>query len=155
MNEPWFQLLRQEIEATSMTAVAARLRVSRGAVSQVFNGTGLYGTGQASAEKFGERVRTMSTQMRCPFLSSVTGEEQFITGSECSAFAYRECPTSSSLATRHWQHCRACPSRVPAPVRWNESAGKFIPLHPERAGARKPRPGVAAPDTHPTEKEAA
>ena len=157
MDTAWYALLAREIEATSMTAVAARLRVSRGAVSQVFNGTGLYGTGQASADKFGERVLRMSADMRCPFLSRETGEERFITGADCAEYAYRECPTSSSMATRHWQACRQCPVRVPAPVRWNESAGRFIPLH--NGGAQRGReqssPGVAAPDVPPTEKEAA
>lgn len=158
MSEPWFAVLRHEIETTSMTHVATRLGVSRGAVSQVFNGTGLYGDGKASAARFGERVSKLINQMRCPFLTQSTGEEHWISGEQCRDYAYRECPTTSSLATRHWQSCRQCPDRVPAPHGWNEQRGQFITVHPVRTRKRAdqaPSPGVAAPDVPPTEKEAA
>lgn len=153
MAEPWYALLQQAVRDSSMTAIAARLDVSRGAVSQVINGTGLYGTGSAGTKRFGERVMKMLSQMRCPFLSETAGEQRFISGEECRAYAFREAPTNSPLANRHWRACRECPSRVPAPKNWDEKSLRFVDL---RAIERANTAGVAAPVPSTTDsKEAA
>ena len=152
MDESWYAVLTQAVADSTMTAVARRLDVSRGAVSQVLNGTGLYGSGQANTARFGERVMKMLSQMRCPFLSDTAGEERFISGEECRAYAYREAPTNSPMANRHWRACRDCVARVPAPRNWDERSLKFIEIRAERAITA----GVAAPvPPTSTEKEAA
>jgi hypothetical protein len=149
MSEPWYALLRAEVERTSITAAALRIGVSRGAVSQVLNGTGLYGTGEADTRRFGLRVMQMLSKVMCPFLTQTAGEDTWISGDQCRGYAYRECPTNSSLATRHWTACRGCPTRVSAPRGWDEQGHRFIEIKPEIKPQALPaddKPGVAAPD---------
>jgi len=144
MDSSWWRRLRDEIARTSMGATAARLGVTTSAVSQVFNGSGLYAT--YGAEKFGERVRLMlDISITCPFLTATAGEEKLIAGDQCREYAYREAPTASPMATRHWRACRSCARRVPAPRGWDERAGRFvIDIKPAR-GAPAAATGVAAP----------
>lgn len=156
MSEPWFVLLRIEIERTTQTAVAQRLGLSRGAVSQVFRGTGEYGAGRADTSKFAARVLQMLGQVQCPFLTRAKGEAHWISGDACRGYAYRECPTNSSMATRHWQSCRSCDTRVSAPRGWSEAEKKVIPIRAAARGSGGGTTGVAAPAHQPTtEKEAA
>ena len=167
MAEPWFELLAAEIARTSVTAVAARLDVSHAAVSMVHRGGGAYGTGAASTRRFAERVQQMLGQLACPFLAQTTGDETYISGDQCRAYAYREAPTASPLQTRHWQACRSCALRVSAPRGWDEATRKFIDLDALRTqlkraskGSHHPvavsSPGVAAPVHQPiAPKEAA
>jgi hypothetical protein len=166
MSEPWFQLLAAEIARTSCQAVADRLGVSRAAASMVYRGAGAYGTGEAGTERMAERVLQMLGDVECPFLSATTGEPTRISGDQCRGYAYREAPTSSPLASRHWQACRRCERRVSAPRGWDEAAGRFIDLAQLREQLRRaskgshqaPRsaPGVAAPGSStPPQGEAA
>lgn len=162
MAEPWFAALQAEVERSSVTAAARRLGVSHAAVSMVLRGAGPYGDGTAGTSRFAARVAQMLGQVRCPFLSSVTGEANFISGDQCRGYAYRETPTSSPLATRHWTACRSCSERVSAPRGWDEAARQFIDLKAVRAQLKRPSgppaessPRVAARDLPPTRKEAA
>lgn len=149
MDEPWFRLFAAEIAATSMQRTAQRLGVTTGCVCLVANGAGLYGTGAAGTAKFGRRVLMMLGRIECPFLSATTGEPREISGDQCRDYAYREVPTGSPLATRHWRACRDCERRVPPPRGWDEARRiwtdiKFIPRAPKARTAQ----GVAAPATH-------
>jgi len=154
MDEPWFARLAQEIERTSMGAAAARIGVTASAVSQVFNGAGAYGDGTAGTRKFGARVELMlDVRIACPFLGATTGEERLISGAQCAEYAYREVPTGSPLATRHWRACRGCALRVPAPKGWDEPLGTWtIPIKPARP-APAAAAGVAAPVHSPEEAQ--
>jgi transcriptional regulator with XRE-family HTH domain len=56
MDERWFVLLRAACRGRRQAAIAARLGLSGGTVSQVLNGTGKYGTGQATTTRIARRV---------------------------------------------------------------------------------------------------
>lgn len=161
MTTRWFQLLRAEVQATSQADAARRIGVTPSCVCQVLNGGGQYGNGGADTEKFGRRVELMLGRVLCPFISATAGESRLITGDACRDYAYRDVPTGSSMATRHWQACRKCPSRVPAPRGWDETKADWIEdKFAERApklSARADALGVAAPDlttSEPTTEEA-
>lgn len=162
MLEPWFATFEAEIERSSVGAVAKRLGVSHAAVSMVRNGAGPYGDGSAGTRRFAARVAQMLGQVACPFLAATTGEDAWISGDKCREYAYRAVPTSSPLATRHWQACRKCERRVSAPRGWDEATRQFIDLKAVRGQLRRASgrpvdssPGVAVPGLLPTEKEAA
>lgn len=110
------QLIRADIAATgSISKTAARIGISRPALSQILNGIGPYGTGRASTKRIAERVLTTIGMIVCPFLSEYHGSEQRITGLQCREYAYREHPpTNSPREMQHWRFCQICPNRVPA-----------------------------------------
>ncbi|HEX7865979.1 MAG TPA: hypothetical protein VF555_13590 [Variovorax sp.] len=56
MGEAWFALLRNACAGQRRSEVAARLRLSAAAVSQVLNGSGKYGAGKASTDRIARRV---------------------------------------------------------------------------------------------------
>lgn len=122
MNENWYSVLRAEVEMTSMTAAAKKLGVSRGLVSQIIHGSGLYGSGVASTKAVADRVtKTFVVQLQCPFLSAHQAEPRYISGADCRAFAYRPAPTSSPVDVSHWRACSTCPSRVSPPNNWEDT----------------------------------
>lgn len=130
MDEPWYAQLTAEVRATNQTVVAARIGLSRSALTQVLNGSGLYGSGGAGTGPFARRVQAMFAKFECPFLSAFTNEPRWITGEQCRDFAYREPPTANPHDGRHWRACRGCERRVPAPRGWDEAAGRFIEITP-------------------------
>lgn len=108
-QEPWFQMLRDAVNAGTQRAVSKQLGLSDATVSQVLNGTGLYGTGTASTKRIAERVVNTYANWPCPFL----GEEgeRVISAAECRSYAHRDAPTTSPRDLQHWRACRECPMK--------------------------------------------
>ncbi|MFC2588542.1 MAG: hypothetical protein ACFNZS_00960 [Ottowia sp.] len=119
-RKTWFALLVSRCESTPRAKVARQLGVSPATVSQVLNGSGLYGSGQASTEHIAERVVHTFGRYPCPYLTEEAGGvEQVITAAQCRAYAHRPAPTGSPRDMQHWQACRQCShaehSAPPAP----------------------------------------
>lgn len=120
MREPWFDLLSQACKRESRHAVALRLGLSDSVISQVMNGSGLYGSGKASTSKVADRVTHKFGSFECPHLSQHHGEVRMISATECRNYAHRSAPTNSPQALTHWRACNACPHKplsAPAPPR--------------------------------------
>jgi transcriptional regulator with XRE-family HTH domain len=113
MDEPWFHVLTDACKASSQRKVAERLDVSNGAISQVINGTGLYGTGKASTEQIAQRVLHRLESWSCPYLSerSTDGQAVVINGEQCRDYAHRSAPSLNPQAMQHWQACHRCEHR--------------------------------------------
>ncbi len=113
MDEPWFQVLIGACKASSQRKVALRLDLSNGAISQVINGKGLYGSGQASTEGVAQRVMHRLESWACPYLSerSTDGLPVVINGEECRTHAHRTAPSLNPQAMQHWQACHQCEHR--------------------------------------------
>lgn len=109
MDEPWFVLLHDACEKSSRTDLAKRLGVAQPTVCQVLNGSGLYGTGQASPARLAEKVVHLLGQYVCPHLSEQHGESRVISADECRVYAHRNPPIGSPRDLAHWQACRRCP----------------------------------------------
>lgn len=56
-DEPWFRVLQAQLQVMQGVALARALGVSHPQLSQIINGSGEYGTGRASTERFAARVR--------------------------------------------------------------------------------------------------
>lgn len=56
MMEAWFALLKQQAQIMQRAALARAIKVSAPCLSQVLNGSGKYGNGQASTAKVAQRV---------------------------------------------------------------------------------------------------
>lgn len=93
----WLAILKQAVEATSMTAVASKLDVSRTTISLV-----LSGKYPAKTDKIAAKVLDMFARITCIH----TGAE--ITHAECRALSTSAVPTSSPQAMRHWRACQSC-----------------------------------------------
>jgi len=109
MDEPWFALLRAACGRSSRTDLANRLGVSQPMVCQVLNGSGLYGTGQASTARIADKVVHLLGQYECPHLGEQLGAVRVISADECRAYAHRNPPIGSPRDLAHWQACRRCP----------------------------------------------
>jgi len=108
----WLELLRAEVAASSVTATAGRIGVSRSALSQVLNGCGPYGTGRASVAGIAHKVLLHLSAVTCPFLSEFHGEPTRLLRVQCREVACRQTPPiNSARDLRHWRACRACPHR--------------------------------------------
>lgn len=99
-HEPWFALFEKAVAASSKTAVAHRLGISRSAVSLVMSDK--YG---AATDKIAARVLAVYSVVDCPYLAQAISQE------DCAAHAGRAIPTSSPRAVRHWKACQTCPNR--------------------------------------------
>jgi len=108
MDEPWFALLSAACDRTSRTEVATRMGVSQPMVCQVLNGSGLYGTGQASTARIADKVVHLLGQYACPHLSEQHGAVRVISADECRMYAHRNAPIGSPRDLAHWQACRKC-----------------------------------------------
>ena len=124
MQEQWFLMLQKRALEVSRTKVATELGVSVPMVSQVLNGSGLYGSGQASTARIADKVVHTFGRYVCPHLTAEEGGvEQIVTADECRVYAHRPAPVGSPRAMQHWQECRRCPHFaasapvVPKPVR--------------------------------------
>lgn len=93
----WLTLLKQAVDATNITQVAARLKVSRTTISLVMSGN--Y---PAKTDKIAARVMDVYGRVTCPFL----GVE--ITQAECRTQRSSAVPTSSPRAMQHWRACQGC-----------------------------------------------
>lgn len=147
MAEPWYALLRAACQRENGRAVAARLGVSDATVSQVLNGTGLYGTGQASTAKFGEKVTHKFGAYECPHLTEMYGEPRVIQAAECRSYAHRPAPIGSTGQLNHWRTCNACPHKaLSAPAAPREPK-------PRKKAATAPATPATTPAATPTAQE--
>ncbi len=112
MDERWFTLFAGAVKASDGASVARRLGVSAPLVYQVFNGTGLYGSGVASTRRIAEKVLHLLGSYACPHLTAQHGEERVITADQCRTYAHRPAPIGSPGDLAHWQACRKCPHRL-------------------------------------------
>lgn len=90
------KLLRNHCKATSITATAEELGVSRTAVSLV-----LSGKYPGKTEKMAERVMDALSRVRCPYSGDM------VRPSFCQDMAGK-IPTSSPGALRWWRCCQTC-----------------------------------------------
>lgn len=133
-SEPWFALLGSRTDGTPRSHVARQLGISPAALSQVLNGSGKYGTGEASTAHIAERVVHTFGRYRCPHLSEeASGEEQMVSAEQCRAFAHRPAPTGSPRDMQHWQACRQCPHKAAS-----------APPVPREASTRTPKAAALA-----------
>lgn len=93
----WLTLLQQAVTATSMTAVADKLDVSRTTISLV-----LADKYPAKTDKIAAKVLDTYARITCPH----TGME--ITYAECRQLSTSAVPTSSPQAMRYWRACQSC-----------------------------------------------
>jgi hypothetical protein len=108
MQEAWFTLLQQANERMTRSRIAASLGLSLPAVSQIFNASGLYGTGAASTTRIAEKVLRVFGRFECPHLTQQRGEVVLIDCTTCRGYAHREPPIGSPQDLMHWQACRRC-----------------------------------------------
>lgn len=94
----WLEILKAEVERTSISATASRIGYSRSAVSLALSEKYPGGT-----EKIEDAtLRTLRDSFRCPFLKEIINDEA------CADYASRAMPTSNATALRHWQSCKTC-----------------------------------------------
>ena len=94
----WLELLRTEARATSITAAAQRLGVSRTAVSLC-----LAERYPASTEHIEAKVWDALGQIECPAL------DKTINATECRTYRERSAPTHNPMAMQYWKACQHCP----------------------------------------------
>lgn len=111
-NEPWFALLQTACQSQQRKKVAEILGISPPLLSQVLNGSGKYGSGEASTAKLADRVMHTFGRYDCPHLSEQNGEPHVITSDECRVFAHRPAPVGSPRDMQHWQSCNVCPHKA-------------------------------------------
>lgn len=138
MTEPWFALLSSACGRMQRSKVAALLGVSAPTISQVLNGSGLYGTGKASTARLAAKVAAQFDRMECPYLTQQNEAQRLITIDECRVYAHRPPPIGSPGAIKHWQACRNCP--------------QFKLTAPPQQRPVVPRKKKAPPPTHPSEE---
>ena len=102
-GERWFQLLKDACEATSVTAVAAKLGYGRARVSQVLNGIDANG---AKPDKVAAKVLALYDRWTCPYLNAE------ITGEECKETHSGQTPTHDPAKLAQRRTCRTCPHRA-------------------------------------------
>lgn len=110
MGTEWFNGLKKEIAAASVTAVAARLGISRTTLSVFVNGKGLYGTGGAKPDAIELRYRRVFEQLVCTHTGALVGVQH------CREIALRPAPTHNPLQMVQWQTCQQCrykPAAIP------------------------------------------
>lgn len=100
MNEKWFEILIDEIEATSQRKVAEKLGYSITTINLVVNGK--YA---GKTDAVGRRVIEVFTRVNCPFLGSE------IARSVCVELAKAPAPTHNPIKMQQWKACKKCPKR--------------------------------------------
>ena len=105
----WIDALRAAVEASSMTAVAGKLGLSRTAVSLVLSGK--YGVSKsrpagACTAAIEQRVRRLYGPLQCPAAGSP------ITPAECRQQRESKAPINNPVVMLAWRtcrnHCRTC-----------------------------------------------
>jgi hypothetical protein len=92
----WMALLREQVAARSITAVALDLGVSRTAVSLV-----LAGKYTARTDKMAARILDVFSRVRCPYSGGM------ISPAECGQRS-GAMPMGSPGALRWWRMCQNC-----------------------------------------------
>ena len=135
MDEAWFALLAERCRSSQRGKVAALLGVSAPMLSQVLNGSGKYGTGEAGTDRISDRVLHTFGRYECPHLTEQSEGcvPVVITADQCRAFAHRLVPIGSPRELQHWQACQQCPHKeASAPPEPRE----FKPRKAEPEGAQ-------------------
>lgn len=114
MDEPWYELLRAACQQRPRTVLAAELGVAAPTLSQVLNGSGLYGTGQAGTARIAAKVVHLLGNYPCPHLGEQHGREVVVSAERCRHLAHRDPPIGSPRDLAHWQACRRCPHFAPS-----------------------------------------
>lgn len=135
-NEPWFALLQTVCLNRPRARVAEMLGVSAPALSQVLNGSGKYGSGEAKTDRFGERVIHVFGRYECPHLTEQNGESTVIEATQCAFNAHRPPPIGSPRDMQFWQACNACKHKAAS-----------APVTAREVKPRGPRKGQEAPTT--------
>ncbi|HSW16670.1 MAG TPA: hypothetical protein VLJ86_05550 [Ramlibacter sp.] len=137
-SQPWFALLVSACERMPRKVVATELGVSAPQISQVLNGSGKYGTGEAAPDKLAEKVIHTFGRYPCPHLSAQSGfgeQAVVITAEQCRGFAHRPAPTGSPRDMQHWQACNSCPHKAhtapPEPREVKPRKGRTDPTNQE------------------------
>ena len=99
----WIDLLRAEVAATTISATAVKLGVSRTAISLVQSDK--Y---PVKTDRIAKRVESVLGAVACPALS------QQIELARCRGYRSMRAPTHNPIAMRHWRACQRCPNN-PAP----------------------------------------
>jgi hypothetical protein len=105
MDTAWFAGLMDEVRRSNKTVVARKMGFSRSSISQVCNGCGPYGNGDASTERIESAYRRQYEQLACPH----TGMQVGI--AHCRDTALRRAPTHNPLQMQQWQACQRCAYR--------------------------------------------
>lgn len=105
---PWFALLQTVCSSRQRVKVAEMLGISPAALSQVLNGSGKYGTGEAKTDRIGERVIHVFGRYECPHMSAERGEPTVIEAAACAINAHRPAPVGSPRDMQFWQACNGC-----------------------------------------------
>jgi hypothetical protein len=113
MAQPWFSLLSERCANSTRLNVSVMLGISPAALSQVLNGSGKYGTGEAKTDRIADRVLHTFGRYVCPHLTeqAEVGEEVVITADQCRVYAHRGAPIGSPRELQHWQSCQKCPHK--------------------------------------------
>lgn len=94
----WLDLLRAEVQSSSMARAAARLGISRTAVSLCLSDK--YG---AKTDRIEQRVWDVLGQVDCPFAN------EHISATTCRQHRERAAPLNNPMAMRLWRTCQHCP----------------------------------------------
>ncbi len=92
----WMAMLRGQVEARSITAVAADLGVSRTAVSLV-----LAGKYPGKTDKMAARIVDVFARVECPYSGAL------VSPAECAQRS-GDMPMGSPGALRWWRMCQVC-----------------------------------------------
>lgn len=98
MSAPWLELLSAAVVASSMTAVAKRLGISRTAVSLVL--AGKYG---AKTDRIEAKVlAVIGNSVECPAMGKAIAMDR------CREFHQARAPMHNPIAMQHWRACQRC-----------------------------------------------
>lgn len=95
----WMAMLKEQVDARSITAVAADLGVSRTAVSLV-----LSGKYPGRTDKMAARIVDVFSRVRCPYSGGL------VSPAECAQRAGKM-PMGSPGALRWWRMCQECENK--------------------------------------------
>lgn len=141
-NEAWFKSLKNEIAASNMTIVSAKIGVSRPTLSLFVHGKGLYGNGKAAPKNMEIRYRQAYEKLVCPHTNTEVGIEH------CRATALCDAPNHNPLKMVQWQSCQQCPYK-PNPLHKCADSKEAVLVNPQQAGiidkVTLPLPVVGAP----------
>ncbi|USE78093.1 MarR family transcriptional regulator [Cupriavidus gilardii] len=151
MEADWFQALVREVKASTQTAVAQRMGVSRVTLCIFLHGKGEYGNGGAKPDRMELRYRRAFEQLTCPHTGQQVGVDH------CRSVALRTAPTHNPMQLGHWKACQVCqykpaPLEKPAKPRRAARASADVPMAVLDTRTM-PLPEVGGPQINPTPEE--
>jgi len=102
MDTAWFAGLMEEVRRSSKTAVARKIGYNRASISQICNGCGPYGKGEADTKNIELAYRRVFEQLTCPHTKAQVGI------GHCRSTALRAAPTHNPRQMQQWQACQRC-----------------------------------------------